>query len=123
MNIDVGDGNSSDGGSLDEGCDDEDCESEKKRNAGFNVTLINTNVRSICPKVNSLVECLDEVEAAFGVITETWLSDGDGLQEKLDDLSAGSGLGLITKNRPVNQMGFSHGGVAIVYRELSLIHI
>ena len=98
--------------------DEEDGASESEiRNAGFNVTLINTNVRSICPKVNSLVECLDEVDAAFGVITETWLSDGDGLQEKLDDLSAGSGLGLITKNRPVNQMGFSHGGVAIVYRE------
>ena len=83
------DGDSIDGISIDDGSD-EGCESEKK-NAGFNVTLINTNIMSICPKVNSLVECLDEVDAAFGVITETWLSDGEGLQEKMDDLSAGSG--------------------------------
>ena len=76
-------------------------------------------MRSICPKVNSLVECLDELDAAFGVLTEMWLTDGPGLQDKKDDLSAGSGLGLITKNRPPNAMGFSHGGVAIVYRESS----
>ena len=100
--------------------DEEDGASESEiRNAGFNVTLINTNVRSICPKINSLIECLDEVDAAFGVITETWLTNGEDLQDKKDDLSAGSGLGLVTKNRAPNRMGFSHGGVAIVYRESS----
>ena len=80
----------------------------KKKENELNVTLINTNVRSICPKINSLVECLDKVDAIFGIVTETWLSDDRELQDKLDDLSCGAGLGLITKNRPMN---------------LSLIHI
>ena len=81
------------------------------------MTLINTNLRSLCPKVNSLVECFEELDAAFRVLTETWLTDGEELQDKLDDLSAGSGIGMVTKNRPANTMGFSHGGVAIAFRE------
>ena len=66
-----------------------------------------------------MVECFDEVDAAFGVLTETWLTDGTDLQDKLDDLSAGSGIGMIVRNREVNQMGFSHGGVAVAFRESS----
>ena len=114
LNVDpeVTDDNSSNEGAQED--DDGNLSESEIRNAGFNVTLINTNVRSICPKVNSLIECLDEVDAAFGVITETWLTDGEDLQDKKDDLSAGSGLGLVTKNRAPNRMGFSHGGVAIV---------
>ena len=64
-----------------------------------------------------MVECLDEVDAVFGILTETWLSDDRELQDKLDDLSCGAGLGLITRNRPINSAGFSHGGVGIVFRE------
>ena len=75
---------------------------------GFNMTLINTNVRSICPKIDSVVESFEELDATFGVFTETWLSDGPELVDKLDDLRMGAGLAAITKNRAVN---------------LSLIHI
>ena len=88
------------------------------RKDGLNLTIINTNVRSICPEINSVVECFEELNASFGIFIETWLTDGDALEKDLDDLSLGSGLGAITLNRPANHMGFSHGGVAILFHIL-----
>ena len=83
----------------------------------FDLTLINTNARSLCPKVNSLITCFEELEASLAVITETWLSDGPSLAEDLEDLKLGAGLGMLTKNRPANPQGYSHGGIALVYHE------
>ena len=50
------------------------------------MTLINTNARSLCPKINSLVTCFEELEAHVAVVTETWLTDGVGLQDDVADL-------------------------------------
>ena len=94
-------------------------ESMKKKEDYF--TIVNTNARSLCPKINSLVDCFEEVGAQLGVITKTWLSDGIGLEDDVRDFVLGTGLGMLYRNRPENSRGFSHGGVAIVY--LSLIHI
>ena len=58
---------------------------------------------------------LKELDATFGVLTETWLSDGHELESNVDDLSSGAGLGLLALNRPRNDMGFSHGGVALIF--------
>ena len=85
-----------------------------KDEPGF--TLINTNARSLCPKINSLLDCFEEMNVDVAVVTETWLSDGESLQDDISDLSHGAGLGMICKNRPVNNRGFSHGGVAIMYQ-------
>ena len=82
-----------------------------------NLTLINTNARSLCPKISSLVDCLADMEAAVGVVTETWLSDGDTLSEDLENLARGTGLRMICKNRKANDLGYSHGGIAIIFRE------
>ena len=81
-----------------------------------NFIIINTNARSLCPKIDSLVDCFDELGAHVGVITETWIADGEGLEEDLEGLELGAGLGMICRNRPINSRGFSHGGVAVVYR-------
>ena len=89
------------------------------KNLQFN--LINTNARSLCPKVNSLLDCFDEMGVSLAVITETWLADGQGLDEDVDDLLEGAGLGMLYRNRPPGRRGTSHGGVAVLY--LSLIHI
>ena len=35
-----------------------------------NVTVINTNARSLCPKINSLIDCFTDLNATIGVITE-----------------------------------------------------
>ena len=60
---------------------------------------------------------MDEMDAMFGTISETWLTDGDPLSDDVEDLRAGAGLGLLVKNRPPNARGHSHGGVALVYKE------
>ena len=79
-------------------------------------TMINTNARSLCPKINSLIDCFEELGVTVGVVTETWLSDGEGLEDDVQDLAHGAGLGMMYRNRPTNDRGYSHGGVAILYQ-------
>ena len=54
------------------------------------------------------------MDLAFGVVTETWLSDGAELEEDLVDFEVGAGLGMLTRNREKNHHGVSYGCVAIV---------
>ena len=56
------------------------------------------------------------MSATVGVITETWLADGESLQRDIDDLLNGAGIGLICRNRAPNAQGVAHGGVAVAYR-------
>ena len=84
-------------------------------NKDFVFTFLNTNARSLSPKINSLIDCFDEMDAAFGVVTETWLSDGTGLSEDIEDYEAGAGMGMLTRNRERGARGVSHGGVALIY--------
>ena len=79
--------------------------------------LINTNARSLCPKVNSLLDCFNEMNVSVGVITETWLKDGSGLEEDADHFVSGTGFGLINLCRMPNHRGVAHGGVLIAYRK------
>ena len=74
-----------------------------------NLTIINTNARSLCPKITSLIDCLDELEGSLAVVTETWLADGEALEADVVDLAAGAGLGMIHKNRLPNTHGVAHG--------------
>ena len=80
-----------------------------------NFRIINTNACSLCPKINSLVDCFEETTATIGIITETWLLDGEALDEDLQDLLHGTGLGMVCRNRVRNDRGFSHGGMALVF--------
>ena len=107
------------GGQLD-GMDDsvlDDLEESGTNNKdlGTNITVLNTNARSLCPKIESMIDCFDEMQATIGVITETWLADGDSLAEDIADLSAGAGIGLVCLNREPNALGVAHGGVAVAY--------
>ena len=81
-----------------------------KKNGGEIFKIINTNARSLCPKINSLVDCFEETGATIGTVTETWLSDGESLEQDIQDLLHGTGLGMICRNREENARGFSHGG-------------
>ena len=51
------------------------------------------------PKINSLIDCFEEMDLAFGIVMETWLSDGAELEEDLADFEVGAGLGMLTRNR------------------------
>ena len=57
-------------------------------------TLINTNARSLCSKIDSLIDCFTQMDACMGVITETWLTDGEGLEEEIEDLTMGTCLNM-----------------------------
>lgn len=82
------------------------------------LTIINTNARSLCPKIDSLVACFEELRAHIAIVTETWFKDGPALDSDLLDLEHATGLGAVTLNRPPNPVtGVSHGGVAVFFRK------
>ena len=90
----------------------------KKEKGEYTVlTMLNTNARSLCPKVKSLIDCVDEMEAGFAVVTETWLADGPTLQDDTQDLELGVGLSIIHKNMKACANGVTYGGVVIIYRK------
>ena len=66
--------------------------------------------------MNSFIDMFKEMEASISIITETWLKDSLELQDDVDDLLHGSGIGLITLNLRAGRRGVAHGGVAVAYR-------
>ena len=90
-------------------------ELEENKHDGTKINIINTNARSLCPKIDSLIDCFNELDVTLGVVTETWLADGDGLDRDIQDLTRGAGLGMICLNRRPNDRGVAHGGVAVVH--------
>ena len=89
----------------------------KEKGQYIEFTFINTNARSLCPKINSLIDTIDELDAFFAVVTETWISDGATQGEDKQDLLLGAGLSLICRNRPPDQRGVSYGGVGLFFKE------
>ena len=81
------------------------------------ITILNTNARSLCPKIHSFIDCFEEMDAMIAVVTETWLADGESLEGDLVDLAAGTGIGMMCRNRTPNLRGTAHGGVAVAYRK------
>ena len=79
------------------------------------INVANTNARSLCPKIDSLIDCFEEMDATIGIITETRLSEGESLERDIYDLAKGAGLGMICLNRQPGQRGVSHGGMAVVH--------
>ena len=76
------------GGHLDDDNLNERENDNKKTAATF--TLINTNARSLCPKIESIIDCMEEMRATVGIITETWLADGPSLNTDIADLRDGA---------------------------------
>ena len=62
------------------------------------LTVINTNARSLCPKNNSLTDCIEELKADIAIVTETWLTNGEGLEEDTEDLIHCADLGMLYNN-------------------------
>ena len=81
------------------------------------LSVINTNARSLCPKIDSLLDCITETESAISIVTETWMKDGKELEQLTQDLSLGAGVGMCNRNRQPNDRVFAHGGVAILWKE------
>ena len=81
------------------------------------MNILNTNARSIAPKMNSFVDAFVELDTTIGIVSETWLAAGEKLEEKKEDLLLGSGISLFVKNRQRNYLGVAHGGIAIAVRD------
>ena len=80
------------------------------------INIIIANTRSLKPKTESLLDCINELDSDFALLTDTWLHD-EQVEKLQQDLSLGSGLGLLALNRKPGNNGVSYGGVAIAWRE------
>ena len=79
--------------------------------------FINTNARSLGPKIESLFDCMHEKNADIAMITETWFQSNRINDEELVDYAARFSLGVISRNRnEVANNGRQYGGVALFYR-------
>ena len=56
------------------------------------------------------------MNAGLAVITETWLADGQALEDDLQDLEEGAGIKMILCNRQARENGVAHGGVGLAYK-------
>ena len=83
------------------------------------VTVINANARSLAPKMESLADCMSEIEASIAIVTETWIQDQD-LEGTIIDAAAEHGLNVIARNRTEQaRNNRQYGGVAIFSRSAS----
>ena len=83
----------------------------------FNLNYVNTNARSLRPKITSLLDAFSNLDLTFSVITETWFTDGGNLQLESENLLLGHGINSLSRCRPPGRGGYSHGGVSILYRD------
>ena len=82
------------------------------------INLMLTNARSLSPKIISLITFFSELKLHVAIITESWLADGDKLEENLVHLEQGTDIKVLFKNRPVrptSRRSTAGGGVAILF--------
>ena len=81
----------------------------------FNV--INTNARSLRPKMSSFIECFINLSLVLAVVSETWFAAGGRLEQEAEALLLGHGLRLTSLNRAPLSTGVAYGGVAVIIKE------
>ena len=80
------------------------------------LNIINTNARSIRPKIKSFVQCFINLSITFAILSETWLAHGSRLEQDTEHLLLGHGLETFYLNRAPSSNGVAHGGVAVVMK-------
>ena len=85
------------------------------------LSFINTNARSLRPKIKSLIDCFVNLDLTYAVVTETWFTEGERLELESENLLLGHDLNSFTLSRPPGNAGFSHGGVAIIYKNSDIV--
>ena len=76
--------------------------------------IINTNARSLRPKIASFIRCFANLTLTLAIISETWLAGGSRLEREAEDLLLGHGLAVNYLNRPPSVNCVAHGGVAVI---------
>ena len=98
----------------------DNADNNKQKKSSRRLCFINTNARSLFPKVKSLYDCFREKLVDFAMLTETWYQSDRTLQDKLDEYSSRFSLSAVVRNRTVlANNGRSYGGVAFIYRKKS----
>ena len=77
------------------------------------IDIILSNARSLLPKLDSMVEIMQELECEISIVTETWFKSGTELDKKLAEMQAQTGYGVVKRNRGIGR----GGGVAIIYKK------
>ena len=94
--------------------------SNKKEKSSRRLCLINTNARSLGPKVEALYDCFQDKRVDLAFLTETWYQNDRMLNDRLDEFSHRFALGAIVRNRTsIAANGRAYGGVALLYRKSS----
>ena len=65
------------------------------------------------PKIESLLDCVQELEAGVSVVTETWMHEEE-VPEIGQDLRLGHGMGVLASCRERNNNGVTYVGVALI---------
>ena len=60
---------------------------------------------------------MEEKDAAFSIVPESWLAPGPKLDTHAFDLEKGDGIGRIHKPRVTRRKKVSGGGIAILYNK------
>ena len=81
------------------------------------INVVDTNARSLRPKIKSFIQCFINLSLTFAIVTETWLAHGSRLELDAENLLLGHGLVVQYLNRPPSPNGVAHGGVAVVSKE------
>ena len=66
------------------------------------------------PKLDSLIETVEELDADVCFVTETWLTNSSRIEQRFTDLRDKLGYGFIRRDRPGERPA---GGVGILFKE------
>ena len=81
------------------------------------ISFLNTNARSLGPKIQSLAHCFEEKHLDIATVTETWFQSDRDKDILVDEMLDNHSLGILTRDRGTTAAnGRRYGGVALVYR-------
>ena len=113
---DVADSGSEADNENDMNTDDKNTHNSKR--CPHSLSFINTNARSLIPKIKSLADCFFEKKHIdVAVVTETWFQTGRLKDKFILDVNNNYSLGVLTRERDrAANNGRQYGGAAIVNR-------
>ena len=92
-------------------------QTESRRTRFF--IALNTNARSLTPKLESLTDCMTEIEADVAIVSETWMQNSS-VDTSAIDVAGEHGLDSFVLNRQIiSATGRQYGGVAIFSKSTS----
>ena len=81
------------------------------------IAFLNTNARSLGPKITSLADCFEEKRLDLATVTETWFQSDRLRQELEQEMTDKHALCMISRERSrAAANGRQYGGVAMVFR-------